>query len=469
MKIPRYNAQVELTKQAPGVMVDASAAGQQARAMGEIGQVLSGIGEKMQAIKTSVQEDEGKIVATKLMNDAKFNADKEDWSPEYETNRQKEIDSIRKSTLDSVKDPQARQNVGTWLELNLAQMGGSFKYTGYNKLIQYKKDTATIAISHIQDRVVEGSFSEEIGLKEISNILIDLEKQGFMTEPEIEIKFKEVKEDLANKQVTYDMKIDPEGTLIRLNKGLYENLPADKRIDFIEKTQKIIDKKEKDTKILDKQNKINNETNLVFNIAEGKVNVEDISEIEKSIKSESIRPELAASAIRAILKPIDKDDMKENNEAFVKLAESVFSSDNSEKINSTLKDILDGFNQTDLSRRNMTLLIQTAKKIGEKKADVRKRVELFRSNYHRVAGWADENNVDKAMMIKSYAEGINKELSPKEAADIAIENGIKNIDPSFEKKDSEEKVQMIKEGETILNIKTGERMQMIGGRWVQIQ
>lgn len=451
-------------------MVDASAAGQQARAIGDVGKGLFAIGQKMDEVRISTLTDEAKIQATQLMNEANQKAVEEAWTDSYKDNRQRDIQAIRQNVLSTVKDPRVANRVQSWLELNLAQEQARYNQYGYQKLIKHKKDTLDTNIFHLTERMAEGALPESIGMKEINNLLAEAIQDGILNESQALESSKKIKENISKEKAKYDMWTTPEIALENLNSGKYENLSALDRAELIDKTQNIVKKREKDNKIIEERNQINKETELIFNIGTGEVDEQYLNVIDDLVENKDIRPELAQSAIRGILHPIDKYDMKEDDEAFVGLVQSIFKSDNPEKIRDTLKDILDGYNQSEISKRNMTLMIQTAKDLGDK-AKVDKRKQAV-ATYNRVVDWAEKNGASKPEMLKDFMQNLRDGKDPQDAADTVIDNAIMGIDPSYkkdQKQNTSEKVIIISEGQTIKNPATGEVRQMIGGEWVRIQ
>lgn len=343
------------------------------------------------------------------------------------------------------------------------------------KIVDNGKAELDIYLQNKRDEFIKAPSPAEktLAISERDNKIREMQEAGFLTPADATTLRDNQNREWSKGLVEYDISTNPELAAQMLHENAYDDISEEDRADLLNKAKSAVTKQTKDAKTLLEQNLVKNEADLIQKVATGETTLNNITDISAAVANKQIRPEVGKAAIRALLKPIDKYDMKENDEAFVHLAEGVFGAKNPKDMNDVLRDILDGFNRDDLSQRNMTLLIQTANKVGSGAAEVRKRVELFRSNYHRVADWADRNGVDKAALIKSYTDGIVKEMTPDEAADVAIENGFRMADPSYvppkDKSKNQQPVQIVPEGQTAVNIKTGEKMQLIGGRWVQIQ
>lgn len=347
--------------------------------------------------------------------------------------------------------------------------------TFMKKIVDQGKADLDIYLQNKRDEFIQAPSPAEkdLAISERNNKISEMTAAGFLSTADATTLTDTQDREWGKAQVEYDISTNPEVAIQMLEQKSYPDVNEEDRADLLNKAKLAATKRIKDSQTRLQQDLIKNEANLIQGVATGKMTIDNITDISAAVAQKQIRPEVGKSAIRALLKPIDKYDMKENDEAFVKLSEGIFAADNEKDMNDVLRDILNGFNSDDLSQRNMTLLIQTANKMGAQAADVNKRVELFRSNYHRVSDWAEHNKVDKTALIKSYTDGINKEMSPEEAADTAIDNGIRMADPSYRAPKDNSKtaqpVQLVPEGQMIINIKTGEQMQMIGGRWIQIQ
>lgn len=276
----------------------------------------------------------------------------------------------------------------------------------------------------------------------------------------------------AKAQVEYDIATNPEMAEELLKKKIYPDIPEKERVNLLSKATAAKQKQIKDAETEMQFKQIENEAELMTNVAIGEMDLSSVPAITKMIGDQTIRPELGEAAIRAIMTPINKFDMKEDDTAFVNMIESVFRADDPKKINDVMKDVLNGYSNNKIHSRTMALLAQTAKRIGEPKQEAKKRQELERSHYERVTQYADENGLDRAAMAKTYASNLVKDVSPQEAADIAIEDGIIKVDPTYSRRDESKKnegpVKMVPEGQIIINLKTGERMQMVNGRWITI-
>lgn len=343
------------------------------------------------------------------------------------------------------------------------------------KIVDQGKADLDIYLQNKRDEFIQAPSpaEKELAMNERDAKISEMQAAGFLTAADATTLQDAQNREWGKAQVEYDIATNPGLAIQMLQEKAYDDVSEEDRADLLNKAKAAANKQLKDSQTKLKADLIKNESELIQQVATGDLQLTSITDISAAVAQKKIRPEIGKAAIRALLKPIDKYDQNENDEAFVHLAEGVFAVSNDEDMRDVLGDILNGFNKDDLSQRNMTLLIQTATKMGAPAADVKKRVELFRSNYHRVSDWAEQNGVDKTQLIKGYTDGIVKEMSPDEAADLAIENGIRMADPSYKPPKDKSKnnvpVQIVPEGQTIINIKTGEKMQMIGGRWIQIQ
>ncbi len=174
-----------------------------------------------------------------------------------------------------------------------------------------------------------------------------------------------------------------------------------------------------DAKENSKQAKFINEAKVLFDFSEGKLNNMSVSTLNDLANSGKIRNEFATAAIRAIQRPINA--YEDDDITFLERADGIFNSKNPEQTNAALLDVLDGFSSGNLGQDKMTLLIQSAKKIGEAKAPI------FRDNFKRVYDFGTEAGlrVDyKSDMTQDYLKGIAAGNDPAQAADVAIQNAI---------------------------------------------
>jgi len=255
-KIPIHNRQLSLTTEPPATRVSVQEAGMQARAMGEIGNVLTQIGQKMDQVRMSTLEDEAKIQATQLTGEADLRAQQEQWSDAYEGNRQKDLDNINKTVMSSIKDPRVAQNVGAWLEMNLTKQRIANKSYGYTKLRKYQENLVDERILSMQDRIIQGKISYEEGIGEIASYLTQKRDLGIMSETDRLKSFKNIKTELVIKQIDYDSYHNPQSVLDELGKkdlGLYKELPKDLIDDYKIKSDNRLKMIENETNL---QNKI---------------------------------------------------------------------------------------------------------------------------------------------------------------------------------------------------------------------
>lgn len=174
-----------------------------------------------------------------------------------------------------------------------------------------------------------------------------------------------------------------------------------------------------DAKYNAKQAKYINEAKLLFDFADGKLGNMNVSQLNDLANSGKVRNEFATAAIRAIQRPInafEDDDM-----TFVERANGIFDSKNPEQTNAALLDVLDGFSSGNLGQDKMTLLIQSAKKIGDKRASD------YKDNFDRVFNWGNEAGlrIDRNReVIQDYLQGINAGDDAATSADKAIQRAI---------------------------------------------
>lgn len=254
----------------------------------------------------------------------------------------------------------------------------------------------------------------------------------------------------------------------RVDEALAQAKTLDKDYEGTEeRTRRIVNKIVKDAEEQEKQAKTEREIDLIQKVGLGESTIGDINSINQMVLSGEIGSDIGRIANKVITEPIRPRDMTQDDESFVSFMEGIMQAGDREEMRNVLKDVISSAN-----KRDMTLLVQTAMKVGEPKAEVKRRVELFRSNYWRVVNYADENGIDKNIMVRSYTDNINRDIDPSEAADLAIENGIVAVDPRYKRREDKKEdlpTVMVNEGEVILDIKTGQRMQMVNGRWVSIQ
>lgn len=225
---------------------------------------------------------------------------------------------------------------------------------------------------------------------------------------------------LAETSVLSSLDTDPTGakaTLLldsvknKLDPAAYKEIS-----DNVKKSSK---KLLEDAKYNAKQAKYINEAKLLFDFSEGKLGNMNVSQLNDLANSGKVRNEFATAAIRAIQRPInayEDDDM-----TFVERANGIFESKNPEQTNAALLDVLDGFSSGNLGQDKMTLLIQSAKRIGEAKAPA------YRDNFKRIYDWGTEAGlrVDyKSELTQDFLKGINAGDDPAKAADVAINNAI---------------------------------------------
>jgi len=292
MKIPRYDAQVPLTKQAPGVMVDASAYGQQARAMGDIGNVITQIGQKLNEVQIDAQVDQAKILGTQLFNQAELDASQEQWTPDYDTNNQKRIDNIRQQVTASVKNPVALQQVNQWLDLNLSNSEMKMRQYGYAKLSEIRKDQKDNLLYDNEQKILNAPDAmKSVYLMERKKIYSDAVSGGVMTKSDADLNMKKDLVELVKKQAEWDIYNDnstdeSSPILAKLkNKSQYKGLTEDVRLSLVkESTQRIYYNNQKyKREVTDsQQNKIDDLTNKFI---DGQLTYQDL-ENERNIPQE---------------------------------------------------------------------------------------------------------------------------------------------------------------------------------------
>lgn len=305
MKIPTYNARLSLTKQAPGVMVDASAAGQQARAIGKTGQALFAIGEKMREVQIDVIADNAIIQATNMTRQAELEASQRAWSEDYNEINDKAIENIRQHITGSVKDPVALQKVNQWLNLNIPSSQIKMKQYGYQKMIDTAKTQVDIMLfDNTQEYLSASEKMKPIVLDKRRIIYEWAAKKGVMTNDDTKLNMRQDKGKLAERQASYDAANRPEVYFEK--RGSY-GIASDKLADTDMVAEKTISRLE----VASIKQKFDNQRNFDLEL-QGQTIAEQLRMLEDGAYAGQYDEEWAKSKKKAILSnaeinPIERD------------------------------------------------------------------------------------------------------------------------------------------------------------------
>ena len=295
MKIPRYDAQVPLTKQAPGVMVDASAYGQQARAMGDIGNVITQFGIKLKEIRKEDEINKATISAKNLLNQAEWDAMNDTDLNDYEARYEKRLDEVRQSVIAGIQDREASVEFGNRLDLALTDSKFKIKQYYRNKTIDSARATLSDNLNILQNEYVNTN-NQDLKDQKLQQIKIHLDKaaiDGLMKREDATNSFLSIKSNLPERQAAFDAANRPEQYFA--NRGSY-GIAADKLAD----TDKIAEKTLSEVKVISLQDQFVKQKEYVDTL-EGKPISQALNELQEGKDSLQFDDKWADSMKRVIL------------------------------------------------------------------------------------------------------------------------------------------------------------------------
>lgn len=306
VKIPQYNAQLSLTKQAPGVSVDAQAYGQQARAVGQIGETLFKVGEKIKEIRTADAVNQRTLQSKALLNQVGWDAYNDNDLDGYEDKYQKRFEEVRQQVLAGIKDQNVAREVGLRLESDI--LDSEFKVNQYyrNKVIDSDRATLADTLSSLQTEYVNtpDPKGKQIVLGKISSAVQATADRGSISKLDAQNTLINVKTNLPERQAAFDAANNPEAYF--KNRGAY-GIAADKLAD----TDKIAEKTLSELKVTTLQDQFKNQREF-SNSLEGKPISQALEELEDLKNGRAVDEKWAKAQREAILSNAGVDQEKKD-------------------------------------------------------------------------------------------------------------------------------------------------------------
>jgi len=421
-KIPTYTRQIGLTKEVPGVKMPAAAGGIEAKGIGELGQAITQIGQRIRKARIDEQEIKGVLQGKKRFDEILINATE---NPDIAFNEElhyQELQKAKEEAVNSASEPEAKKRIGLRLDFDLQNAQLKIKRFSYRKLIEQKLNSLA---EFKADAIKRWTAEENPKQKQIilAELIAEFRKNyenKVLSYNDYIRNVREIKEKLPEYQAEWDIyQKDPVFTLNELQKGeqgIYKGLPQDKRLDLIEMAKKQINKIREEERKLRIQVQNIKENELLKMKIDGTL-TEDIIR-QYLAEDNGIRPQFADRLITSLrkLNKVSKD------KTFIKLAKDMLKGEKTiEEIRLALiaENALENLSDEDfaiLHTFNENITKDVVEKMMPKKTFLQ-RISIWTDEY---AGKREEITV---LLFKEYMKKINAGEEPAAAIESVIKIG----------------------------------------------
>jgi len=361
-QLPQYNSQRQITTQANAPLESGAVERSQAivgplvKAGGEIAQKWQDATDTMQYTTAKANYQTGLVeIEARAASDTDINN-----YPKYA----EEIRKLKQENLKGFSNKLIEQKAA--LEFDTSSKIANIKLNALFKKKQIEVNNVNIErlITNAKERIYNASspVEEEQIKQEIQEVLSSNISKGLISQADGEEIWDKTREDIRKGIVARDISNDPEETLKELKKGeegLYPDLTAKERRDYLDSAIGAIADQKKEKRRLRSQAQIDNRDDIISKIASGDIQQKDFPEIINKFAGKDEKLQLA---LQRNLKGQQIELTKEDDQAFMGLAIKMFESDKPDDVSNFLVDALENPN---ISRNRLASLVYAARLRGE--------------------------------------------------------------------------------------------------------
>jgi hypothetical protein len=445
--IPTYNSQLSLTKEAPGVTISPEATGAlEARAMQEVGQATANVGQMIaqvgQKIKKVRQEEEiGRqtIEATNGINQIEWDAAKDTETTGFDERYEGKLTDLRNSVMAKFKDKEAAQEFSRRFDLDLSNSRFKIKQFGYKNLIDQRLATMGEQLVQYKESYLNETNPQlkQQYLDKVATLFTTARDDGIITKTDAQKNYEKARQDLETARVSHDMLKDPEFVLDELNKGdagIYKNVSQEERDKLIPTAERRITILDSAQKKQETVNQVVTRGNYINDIVHNKFDLTTSSDLIRQI---GIKDPKLGEALQKVTDNQGLLDIKEDDEAFSKLAKSVFSASSQEEISDFVLNSL--VNKGDeISKEKLAILIDTANEYAKSLRVTKDSPAITPDPKHSAIASGVKSILDTAnkfnrfnpgYLLGNFLKGIMSGKSAQEAHTEAVQSEVNRTNP----------------------------------------
>lgn len=474
-RLPIATSQQTITQKSPNIKVDPSSFGARGRAIEKVGAVISETAKKFKDLQNLEEYTSSMTFAKKEMQDIQVKAENDEDIYTIHQRYSQEIQKVKDRALERISDRETQIRFGA--ELDAMVLTSDFKVRSIARSKQIDRARGTLLNDIDQSKRDYYNAATPLDRKilqdQVHNRLSEFARLGVINEEAATKHRIAWDNEVRIGQVSYDASINPQMAKDNINAGVYK-LNAKEKAEELDKIEKLIDKKEKEAEEALKEAQKENmngavkqyltDTLTLDDVNElfitGKINLEQHKKLEEMVtRAVVVDPETEHGTYNDIKNMIanGEDSVKIQN----KIAESIGKTLGKENAEELLDEVIadeEAFNRD--AKANAILKI---KSFGNK--------EILKDQPFEIAPATLTGKVQELEFLfnKRVAQEKAKGERIYEIADEVINGYIRSVDPEYKPDAGKgEKVRLLKEGQTAVNLKTGEKIMVQGGRWVNV-
>jgi len=475
-RIPQATSKQTLSGKAPNIKVAPGSFAITGKAITQAGKAISATAARFKDLQNLEEYTAASTTSKIRLEEIAQRAQQDEDIYTIEERYSQEIQKTKSEVLKTISDRESQIRFGA--EFDIMAKTKSFNVRSIARGKQIDKSKATLLEDLDQSENDFYGASSPLERKQLSDgvkfRLDEYARLGVVSAESAAEQKKAWDDNVRIGQVSFDANIDPDFAKKNVEDGVYKLNPKEKQ-EALETINKLSDKKKKEADAIKKAAQDKNMSDAVKTYLTEGLSTDQVNDLlisgQIDLKQHKSLEDMVTRAL-----PIDA---KTEHDEYNNIKEMIYNGEDQALIQDRITNSIG----KSLGKENAEeLLDETIKKEEDFNKDAKKNAllkiksfgnkEILKDQPFEIAPATLTGKVQELEFLfnRRVAKENAKGERLYEIADEVIDGYLRSVDPQYQpvKGKSNERVKVLNDGQTAINIKTGEQIQLIGGRWIPI-